>query len=74
MSEKYIECPELCGKTIKLGRVYRDEGDGTEMQLDLSDGTSFACSFCITPVFEAKLVRAGVSGIEAIHRYNFDDS
>lgn len=69
MTEDYVECPELCGKTIKMVRIYRDNGDGTEMQIDLMDGTCFTGSFCVTPVFEAKLIRAGVSSIETLNTY-----
>ena len=72
MSKDYIECPELRGKTIKRVRVYRDTGEGTEMQIDLVDGTSFACSFCVTPVFEAKLIRAGVDGTETLFVYELE--
>lgn len=69
MSDDYIECSELCDKTIKRVRVYRDEGDGVEMQIDLTDGTSFTCSFCVEPLFEAKLIQPGASGIETLRTY-----
>lgn len=69
MYDNNVECPELCGKTIKLVRLYRDDDDATEMQIDLTDGTSFTCSFCVAPVFEAKLIRPGTTGIETLHTY-----
>ncbi len=70
MSENYyLECPELRGKTIKMLRVYHDDVDGTELQIDLTDGTCFTGSFCVTPVFEAKLICAGVSGVETLRTY-----
>ena len=69
MSEKFVECPELCGKTIKLVRIYQDEGEGTEMQIDLSDGTSFSCSFCVKPSFEASIIRTESSVPETILSY-----
>lgn len=69
MSNDYVGCPELSGKTIKLVRVYRDGGNGVEMQIDLTDGTSFSCSFCVEPLFEAKLIRPGPSDIETLCTY-----
>ena len=70
MSEGYVECPELSGKIIKLVRIYQDEGDGTEMQIDLTDGTSFSCSFCVKPSFEASVIRTGSSVPETLHTYD----
>lgn len=67
MSDDYVECLELCGKTIKLVRLYRDDDGRTEMQMDLTNGTTFACSFCVESPFEAKLIRAGSSDIETLH-------
>ena len=69
MAEEFVECPELCGKTIKLVRIYHDEGDGTEMQIDLTDGTSFSCSFCVKPSFEASVIRTTSSVPETLHTY-----
>lgn len=69
MPEDNIECPEVCGKTIKSVRFYRDQGEGVEMQMDLTDGTSFTCSFCVEPVCEAKLIRPGKRGIEMLCTY-----
>ena len=45
MQDDYIECPELSGKTIQNLRIYKDTGDGTNVQIELADGTSFSC-FC----------------------------
>lgn len=69
MTDDYVECTELCDKTIKLVRVYRDGSDGVEMQIDLTDGTSFTCSFCVSPLFEARLIRSGASEIETLCTY-----
>ena len=44
MERNYVECPELSGKTIQSFRIYRDTGDGTDVQIELTDGTSFTCS------------------------------
>ncbi len=72
MSENYVECPEICGKTIKMVRIYKDDGDGTEMQIDLTDGTSFSCSFCVKPILEASVVRTNASVPEVLHTYDLD--
>ena len=72
MPEEYIECPELCGKTIRKIRVYKATVEGVEMQIDLTDDTSFACSFCIKPLFEASLIRSGGGMPEVLHTYELE--
>ena len=72
MSEDYVECPEIYGKTIKMVRIFKDDGDGTEMQIDLTDGTSFSCLFCVRPVLEASVIRTDASVPEILHTYDLD--
>ena len=55
----FVECPELSGKTIQTLRIYSDTGDGTEIQINLTDGTSFSYSVCHTPVAKAILYKGG---------------
>ena len=62
----------MAGKTISSLRIYRDTGDGVEMQIDLADGTSFSRSFCVAPKLEASLIRAGVGVPEILHKYDLD--
>jgi hypothetical protein len=50
MSDDYIECPQVSGKTIKALRIYRDTGDGTEVLIDLTDGTSFTFPYPSSPL------------------------
>ncbi len=69
MSDNYVECSELSDKTVERVRVYRDDREGVDMQIDFTDGTSFTCSFCVAPLFEAKLLRSGASGIETLCTY-----
>jgi hypothetical protein len=59
MTDDFVECPQISGKTIQSLRIYKDTGDGTELQIDLTDGTSFSCSFSVKPVVEASVIRAG---------------
>jgi hypothetical protein len=40
MQENYVECPELSGRTIQALRIYKDTGDGTDVQIALTDGTT----------------------------------
>ena len=70
MTEDFIECKEAVGKTVSSLRVYRDSGDGPELQIDFSDGTSFNCSFTSRPTFEANLLRSGAGEPEIIQRYD----
>ena len=72
MPEGYVEIPELCGKTIQKVRIYKATEEGVEMQIDLTDGTSLACSFCVKPEFEASLLRAGASMPEILQTYELD--
>jgi transposase len=69
MSDDYIECPQVSGKTIKALRIYKDTGDGTEVLIDLTDGTSFTFSLSIQPTLEAAVIRSGVGEPEILHRY-----
>ena len=70
MMADYVECPELSGKTIQTLRIYRNTGDGTEMQIDLTDGTSFSCSLCSRQTVKAALYRGGVGSPETLRDYN----
>ena len=72
MSDDYIECPQLSGKTIQSLRVYKDNGDGTELLIDLTDGTSFTFTLCVKPIAEAALIRSGVGEPEVLYRYDLE--
>gem|GEM_PF-1489567 len=54
ITDDFVECSQVSGKTIQSLRIYKDTGDGTELQIDLTDGTSFSCSFSVKPVVEAR--------------------
>ena len=71
MTEDFVECNEAVGKTVSSLKVFRDSGDGPEVQIDFSDGTSFNCCFNSKPTFEATLLRAGAGEPEVLRR--FDD-
>jgi hypothetical protein len=70
MKEHYVECPELSGKTIQTLRIYKDTGDGTEMQIDLTDGTSFSCSLSHEPTVKASLFKGGAGTPMIIRDYD----
>ena len=69
MQDDYIDCPELSGKTIQTARIHRDTGDGTSLQIELSDGTSFSCCLSLRPDVTASLYRGGVGTPETIRNY-----
>jgi len=69
MQDDYIECPELSGKTIQTFRIHKDTGDGTNLQIELSDGTSFSCCLNLRPDVKASLYRGGVGTPETIRNY-----
>jgi hypothetical protein len=66
----YVECPELSGKTIQTLRIYKNAGDGTEIQIDLTDGTSFSCSLCNQQTVKAVLYKGGVGSPETLRGYD----
>lgn len=67
--ENFVECPELSGKMIQTLRIYKDTGDGSEIQIDLTDGTSFSYSVCQTPVAKAILYRGGAGTPQVLRDY-----
>jgi hypothetical protein len=69
MQENYVECCELSGKTIQTLRIHRDTGDGTDVQIELTDGTSFSCCLSNQPTVQASLYRGGVGTPETIRSY-----
>ena len=60
MPETYIDCPELAGKTIRLLRIHRDTGGGTNVQIELTDGICFVCYVAVRLVVEASYYKGGV--------------
>ena len=70
MEQKYIECQELSGKTISSVRIYRDTGDGTVLGIELTDGTSFACTICSQPFVKASLYKSGAGTPQIIREYD----
>lgn len=72
MSCAYVECQEVIGKTIQALRIYKDTGEGIELQIDFPDGTSFTCCFCVKPAVEASVIRPGVGHPEVIRAYDLD--
>jgi hypothetical protein len=69
MQQDYVECSELSGKTIRSLRIYKDTGDGTDIQIELTDGTSFSCCLSNQPAVKASLYRGGVGTPETLHNY-----
>jgi hypothetical protein len=72
VDENFVECAELTGKTIQSLRIYRDSGDGNELQIDLTDGTSFNCCFSTKTNIEASMLRAGAGEPETLRKYDLD--
>ena len=69
METDFIDCLEAAGKTIQLLRIHRDVGEGTRVQIELTDGTSFSCCLSNQPAVEASLYRGGVGTPETIRSY-----
>jgi hypothetical protein len=71
METDFIDCPEAAGKTIQLLRIHRDVGEGTRVQIELTDGTSFTCCVAVRPDVEATLYMGGAGAPETIRDYKF---
>jgi hypothetical protein len=71
MQDDYIEYPELTGKTIQMCRIHRDTGDGTNVVIQLTDGTSFSCVLSIKPAVNTSLYRGGVGTPEILLSHEF---
>ena len=69
MNTDFIDCPEVAGKTIQLLRIHRDTGDGSSVQIELTDGTSFTYYVTVRPAVEASLYRGGTGAPETIRDY-----
>ena len=69
MTDDYIECPQVSGKTIQALRIYKDTGDGTELLIDLTDGTSFSYSVCCQSAARATLYKGGVGTPEVLFEH-----
>jgi len=65
----YVECPELSGKMIQALRIHKNSGDGAEIQIDLTDGTSFSCSLCNQQTVKAALYRGGIGSPKTLLDY-----
>jgi hypothetical protein len=69
VQENYVECSELSGKTIQTLRIYKDTGDGTNVAIELTDGTTFTCSLSHQPTVRASLYRGGAGTPQTIREY-----
>jgi hypothetical protein len=70
MQEDCVECPELSGKTIQTLRIHKGTGDGTSVQIELTDGTTFSCCLSNQPTVAASLYRGGVGIPETLRSYD----
>ena len=69
VSTDFLDCPEVAGKTIQLLRIHRDTGDGSRIQIEFTDGTSFTCCVAIHPAVEASLYKGGAGAPQTIRDY-----
>jgi hypothetical protein len=69
MADEYVDCPELAGKTIQALRIHKDTGDGADVHIELTDGTSFTCCLSNQPSVKASLYRGGVGIPQNIRDY-----
>ena len=70
MTDGFIECPEVAGKTIRALRVYQNHDEGDEVLIEFTDGTSFSCCLEIKSVLTASLFRPSTGTPEIIRSYS----
>jgi hypothetical protein len=68
-SEAPTECSTLSGKTIKTLNIFRGTTNGTEIQIDFTDGTSFTCLISNRTEVEANLSVCGVGEPQVLEQY-----
>ena len=69
MNQDYVECSELSGKTIRTVRIYKNGNDRTEIQIDLTDRTTFSCCVSHPPAVTASLYQGGVGAPKTLRDY-----
>jgi hypothetical protein len=69
MADDCVECSELAGKTIKSLRIYKNNDQGNEVIIDLTDGTSFSCCLETKSTLSATLFRLGIGTPEVLRSY-----
>ena len=69
VSERPTECSTLSGKTIKTLNIFRATTNGTEVQIDFTDGTSFTCLISNRTEVEANLSVCGVGEPQVLEQY-----
>jgi len=68
-SEGPTECSTLSGKTIKTLNIFRATTNGTEIQIDFTDGTSFNCLVSNRTEIEANLSLCGAGEPQVLEQY-----
>ena len=71
MNEGYVECPDLSGKTIQRLQVFRNTGEGAEVQIEFTDGTSFSCAVSHPMTVKASLYKGGIGTPQIVRDYEF---
>jgi hypothetical protein len=69
MTNDYLECPELTGKTIKNLKLYKDSPERCEVLIEFTDGTSFSCALDIQSTIKASLIRTGIGTPDILREY-----
>ncbi len=68
-SDGPTECSTLSGKTIKTLNIFRATTNGTEIQIDFTDGTSFNCLVSNRTEIEANLSLCGAGEPQVLEQY-----
>ena len=66
MTNDFLECPELSGKTIENVKLYKDSPERCEVLIEFTDGTS---ALDIQTTTKASLIRTGVGTPDILREY-----
>ena len=70
VSDAFIDCPEVAGKTIERRRLYLDSEGAVEILLEFNDGTAFSCAVVSKPQLKGQLFRPGVGRPQILAEYD----
>lgn len=69
MTDKYVECAEVAGRTIKTLKIYQDDVEGYETLIEFTDGTSFSSCISYQSTAKGTLFKGGAGIPEIIRGY-----
>lgn len=64
-----MECKEVAAKTVRVLKIFENEGDGPEIHIEFTDGTIFSLTYRTNASVAAKLYRDEGGEPRVLHKY-----